>query len=81
MRRQDGTPLDFSSRASKQEALRQHKIEEAYNVTQAMWGLPATGSGAAEDRQPVRLAPRGRGRHMVRPAWLTRMESASATTQ
>ena len=38
-RDEDGTPLDFSSRASKQEALRQHAIEQLYEAEQASWAI------------------------------------------
>lgn len=81
MHRQDGTPLGFLSRDAKQEALRQHKLEEEYKAMQAMWGLdtasrnhtarPGVGSGSSA---PLKLAPLGRGRQIVRPAWLTRRE-------
>ena len=77
--RVDGTPLDFSSREAKTEAVRQHALERAYEAEQASWGLPVasgTAAAVANGRSPVSgvLPPRGRGRHVVRPAWLTRME-------
>lgn len=81
LHRQDGTPLDFSSRNAKQEALRQHKIEEAYNATQAMWGLTSTAGTAHVDAAATSAQPlpsRGRGRMAVRPAWLTRQEATKA---
>jgi hypothetical protein len=90
MHRFDGTPLDFSSRESKHEVLRQHAIEQIYDAEQASWGLPSQPSaagamaalgggcaaGAASMSAWAALAPRGRGRHIVRPAWLTRQEQA-----
>ena len=80
LHRVDGTPLDFSSREAKQEALRQHALEQIYEAEQASWGLPtpkpagtaATISAGAVSSLP--LPPRGRGRQMVRPAWLVRQE-------
>lgn len=81
-RRADGTPLDFASRDAKQEAIKQHKIEQMYAAEQAAWGLPvpaqpgaapADAFGAAGARVAV-PPPRGRGKHIVRPAWMTRQE-------
>ena len=100
MHREDGTPLDFSSRDAKQEALRQKKLEQAYEAEQAAWGLPSSVSTQATPPLPppvaaggggvsvatfgampraasgtaLPLPPLGRGRHVVRPAWLVRME-------
>ena len=88
--REDGITMAFSSRDAKQEALRQHRVEEAYNATQAAWGLAAAGtdggtagaSVSADSRDamalpPRPLMPRGRGRHVVRPAWLTRQKQSA----
>ena len=84
--RQDGTPLDFSSRDAKQEALRQHALEQMYEAEQAAWGLPvptpvamvsAPGTGDIVTRRA--LPPRGRGKHMVRPAWLVRQERGQSS--
>ena len=80
LHRIDGTPLDFSSREAKQEALRQHALEQIYEAEQASWGLPTpTPAGAAATISvgavgSLPLPPRGRGRQMVRPAWLVRQE-------
>jgi len=89
LHRSDGTPLDFSSRDAKQESLRQQAIERAYAAEQASWGLLptcATGHAAPPSdsaqlpgrKPPHHLAPRGRGRQAVQPAWLTRMEQGSS---
>jgi hypothetical protein len=126
--RDDGTPLDFSSREAKVEARKQQALERAYEARQAEWGLPVpssshhvalpaavsagaqcphtihsgggrggplplpassstaatsaggvtTGSGTASQALSRPLPPRGRGRHVVRPAWLVEMEREEA---
>ena len=82
--RADGTPLDFSSREAKQEAIRQHKKEMLYEAEQASWGLPVPSSSAVCVGAAVSSAisavhpPLGRGKHIVRPAWLVRQELGDA---
>ena len=92
LHRLDGTPLDFSSRDAKQESLRQQAIERAYAAERISWGLApptsthaqgsaaslhhASGSGPGSQG----LAPRGRGRHVVRPAWLTRSQAQQGSS-
>ena len=86
MHRADGTPLDFSSRDAKVEALRQHQLEKAHEAAQAAWGLPAQpGSSSRSVDTPVTSSnrpppPRGRGRHVVRPAWMVAMEREKGGT-
>jgi len=97
LHRADGTPLDFSSREAKVEAMRQHVIERAYEAQQAAWGLPhslpthsagtetvagdaATRLGTCLGSPAVAMPARGRGRHVVRPAWLVQMEQRSNAT-
>ena len=79
--RADGTPLDFSSREAKQEAIRQHKLEMLYEAEQASWGLPTPSSAAPGVGVAASSAPRpslGRGKHVVRPAWLVRQNQGRA---
>lgn len=68
MHRRDGTPLTFMSRDAKAEAMKQRELERAYAEEQQAWGL--TSHGGAASARP--LPSLGRGRHVVRPAWLTR---------
>ena len=67
--REDGTPLGFMTRDSKQEAKRQREIEAIYDDEQAKWGLAGTSSATQQAAAAVDV---GRGRDAVRPAWLTR---------
>ena len=51
--------------------------EQRYDAQQESWGLPSTADGAALPSglsAPPPTAPRGLGRHRVRPAWLVRQE-------
>ena len=75
MHRLDGTPLDFSSRTQKAEGLRQHAIEQIYNAEKASWGLLSAPPVTAAGQPPL---GRGRGKHIVRPAWLVRQERGTA---
>ena len=110
--RMDGTPLDFSSKAARQEVQRQRMQEQRYDEQQSAWGLPAATSALAAPPPPPPDGPtcagghehghaaglgaaaaaggggdegggcsapprsRGRGRAMVKPAWLAEQERA-----
>ena len=70
----------------KVEALRQHQLEKAHEAAQVAWGVPAQpGSSSRSVDTPVTSSnrpppPRGRGRHVVRPAWMVAMEREKGGT-
>lgn len=86
MHRPDGTPLEFSTRTAKVEAKKQYALEKEYESLQQQWGLPlqqqqqgsstASASVGGASTATLPRPPRGRGRAVIRPAWLTRRESA-----
>ena len=76
-----GCGWSISSREAKQEAIRQHKLEMLYEAEQASWGLPTPSSAAPGVGVAASSAPRpslGRGKHVVRPAWLVRQNQGRA---
>ena len=70
------SPRDSAARVPRA----QREYEQFYEQQQSAWGLAMPTPAAAAVGQPgttsgtASLAPRGRGRAMIRPAWLVRRE-------